>query len=430
MGFSKYPRHGQRIAPAILRDILQTKIPSGILPKSAEKYKCLADLDDSIWQIASKETCTLLADLVVKELHSNINRLSLIIQFTTLHVDVPKIPLSALDLQVRTSNALKNRFGDDVPINTRICDLLNIANLGARSIVDFLVSVESFSARPQQTQQLELLGQIQSASAALPEDLPSKINVEISHYPRPGNPIAPKTLKMLLCVPSGDQRLGQLQLCDLDESTWNRLSAKNCHRLADAVIERVKVFRNELRKEMGWIKLPVPQTKGKPIILQLEKRTFNCLQERGLLDEPYRLAQMNVADLLTMPAFGVKSVVDLLSSLESQMPELFSQTPKVITVTQKLFRIKDARAIRVDDLRFGLALQALRVCGETLQEICEAIFTGIPCPMNAELFASRIKDLFSNIQAARQMTLEDELLDLLAFDPNPRNRDLTIRFRG
>ena len=155
----------------------------------------------------------------------------------------------------------------------------------------------------------------------------------------------------------------------------------------------------------------MPQTKGKPIVLQLEQRTFNCLQERGLLDDPKRLAQMTVADLTAMSGFGEKCIVDLLTSLESQMPELCAATLKVLAATQKLSRIKDAQGLRIDDPRFGLALQALRIRGKNLQEICEAILAGAPCPMNSELFARRLGEILSTLQATRRITLENELLD-------------------
>ena len=352
------------------------------------------------------------------------------VRISTLPAAVSKIPLAELDLQVRTYNGLKKRFGDEVSTETKIRDLLGIGDLGARSVVDFLVSVEAYSTRPQQAQQLDLMVQVEPASTVSPEEYPSRIDVEISHYPRHGHRIAPKVLKILLSVPSGDRRLGRRQLCDLDEATWDRLSPEICRKLASVVIGRVKMFRNALRRETGRIKLPMPQTKGKPIVLQLEQRTFNCLQEKGLLDDPKRLAQMTVADLSAMSGFGEKCIVDLLSSLESQMPEGYAATPKILATTQKLSRIKEVRGLRIDDPRFGLALQALRIRGETLQEICEAILAGVPCPMNPELFARRLGEILSTLRTARRITLENELLSLLAFEPKVRNRDFTVRLLG
>jgi hypothetical protein len=260
--------------------------------------------------------------------------------------------------------------------------------------------------------------------------LPSKIEVEISHYPRPGHRIAPKTLKSVLSVPSGDRRLANVLLCDLDESTWDRLSPELCRKLGNVVVNRARFITGAFRKNAASFKVPMPKTKGWPIVLQLEKRTFNKLREKGLLDNPGRLAKMTVADLIWMSGFGVKSVVDLLSSLESQMSEAHAVTSEVLAAAQKLLRIKGTSGLRVDDPRFGLALQALRMRGRNLQEICETILAGAPCPMNSKLFARRLGEILSTLQAARRITLENELLDLLAFEPKARDRDFTVTLLG
>jgi hypothetical protein len=430
MGLSRYPRIGQRIAPAILHDVLNVEIPLGFFHNSAGKFRTLANLDESIWQTTSEKTCEQLAALVVKEVHRNLRRLPVMVRISTLPTDVSKIPLAELEIQVRTFNALKKRFGNEISTETKIRDLIGISDFGARSIVDLLVSVEAYSICSRQAQQLDLKIQAESAAAVSLDDYPSRIDVEISHYPRRGHRIAPKTLKNLLCIPCGDRRLANLLLCDLDESMWDRLSTQLRNKLSDAVIKRVKVFRGALRNQAGQIKLPMPQTKGKSIVLQLEQRTFNCLHERGLFENPALLAQLTITDLMAMSGFGEKSVVDLLSSLESQMTEAHVATPEVLALVQKLSRIKDAGGIRTDDPRFGLALQALRIRGKTLQEICETILADTSCPMSAELFVCRLEELHSSIQAAHRITLEEELFSLTAFEPNSRNREMAIKHFG
>ena len=430
MGLSRYPRIGQRIAPEMLRDVLDIEIPSGFLPENTGKFIKLADLDESIWQMATETTCDLLATLVVKEVHRKLRRLPVMVRISTLPTTVSKIPLADLDIQVRTYNALKKRFGDEIPTEIKIRDLIGISDFGARSVVDFLVSVEAYSVRPQQTQQLDLMVQVEPMTTVSLEECPSKIDVEISHYPRRGHRIAPKTLKRLLCIPCGDRRLTNLLLCDLDESVWDRLSTQLRNKLSDAVIKRIKVFRSALRNQAMQIKLPMPRTKGKPIVVQLERRTFNRLNERGLLDNPSRLAQMTISDLATMPGFGEKCIVDLLSSLESQMTDSYAATPEVFAAVQKISRIKGAGGIRIDDPRFGLALQALRIRGKTLQEICETILADASCPMDAGLFIHRLEELRSSIQAAHRITLEEELFSLTAFEPSGRDREMAMKHFG
>jgi len=67
MGISKYPRFGQRIAPATLRDILSVETPSGILSDVTGKFAQLAGLDESAWHSASQKDCRLLGSFVVRE---------------------------------------------------------------------------------------------------------------------------------------------------------------------------------------------------------------------------------------------------------------------------------------------------------------------------------------------------------------------------
>jgi hypothetical protein len=181
----------------------------------------------------------------------------MMIKFGTLALITRKIPVVDLDLQLRTFNALNKKFGPNVPPETQIHELLRSGGFGARSLVDFLVSIEAYSARPQQAQQLDLMVQVEPAPAVALEECPSRIDVEISHYPRRGHRIAPKTLKSFLCIPCGDRRLANLKLCDLDESVWDRLSPQLRNKLSDVVIKRIKVFRNSLRKQTGQIRLPI-----------------------------------------------------------------------------------------------------------------------------------------------------------------------------
>jgi hypothetical protein len=77
MGISKYPRFGQRLAPSTLYDILGAEIPYDVFPRATGNFKSLADLNESIWQMASKETCMHLANMVVAEVHRNLKRLPL-----------------------------------------------------------------------------------------------------------------------------------------------------------------------------------------------------------------------------------------------------------------------------------------------------------------------------------------------------------------
>ena len=120
MGISKYPRFGQRIAPASLRDILMAAVPSGILSDREGRFAQLADLDEGVWRLASQNDCRLLANDVVREVHRNLKRIPVTVKVTKLSEISSTIPLRELDLQLRTFNALNKRFGQNLPPETEI----------------------------------------------------------------------------------------------------------------------------------------------------------------------------------------------------------------------------------------------------------------------------------------------------------------------
>ena len=267
-----------------LREILAAPIPSGLLPRTAGRFEKLSDLDESVWLQASPIACKVLAEYVVDEVRRNLHRLPVEVRLLQLSAISSQIPLRALDLQVRTHNCIKKRFGTNVPGETCVRDLLKIGGFGARSLVDFLVAVESFSRHPEQFKQLELEGLSPARVEPIPAgDLPSEFRVEISRFPRKGYRIAPRTLALILDVPAKDRRMEGVKLRDLDESAWEQYESKTCHKLALEVLTRVKRFRLALSAQLGGTRLPMPRAKGKPAILQLQQRTFNCLNEAGLL---------------------------------------------------------------------------------------------------------------------------------------------------
>src|SRR5258708_27812680 len=127
---------------------------------------------------------------LIDEVKQNLNQLPWEIKFRTLSLIARKIPLCDLELELRTFNALKRGLGQNVPPDTLIRDLLTIAGFGVRCLVDFLASVEFYGSQPSATEQLKLAVQTEAAPKLSPEELPAKIEVEISHYPRQGHRIA------------------------------------------------------------------------------------------------------------------------------------------------------------------------------------------------------------------------------------------------
>jgi hypothetical protein len=245
-----------------------------------------------------------------------------------------------------------------------------------------------------------------------------------------GHRIAPRALAHILDVPTKDRRIGSVKLLDLDESAWERFEPKTCHKLALEVVKRIKRFHSALRKQFGNTRLPMPQTKGKPVVLQLQRRTFNCLNEAGLLNNPARLAEMTFRTLFAMPAFGDTCLVDLLCALETQAITSHHTSPQVLVAAQRLAKLKESAGIRPDDPRFGLMIQSLAMPGENLKQIAEEIARSTNCPSPPRLFAQRLEDVLIRVRASKQLHLEDELGELLSFEPSPRNRKLAAAYLG
>src|ERR1017187_2480479 len=114
MGTSKYPRPRQRIAPATLSGILNVPLPVEFGDVCATGFRTLADLDDSVWDHASASTCRELGILVLHR----VQRRWAGVRSKSLPTLYRSVPLSALEIEVRTFNCLVGRFREDLrPLN-------------------------------------------------------------------------------------------------------------------------------------------------------------------------------------------------------------------------------------------------------------------------------------------------------------------------
>jgi Sigma-70, region 4 len=150
--------------------------------------------------------------------------------------------------------------------------------------------------------------------------------VPISHYPRPDHCIAPQTLHEILNVRVSQYLTGvsglahDTKLCDLDETTWNRVDRWNCHTLGDIVVACVSDSKTALLERLGNRLLPTPPVNVALDDLELETRTYNCLKQRFSVDlRP--LGRYTIKDVLSISSFSIKSLVDLLTSVESYIAQ-------------------------------------------------------------------------------------------------------------
>jgi len=141
-----------------------------------------------------------------------------------------------------------------------------------------------------------------------------------SRYPRQGHRLAPATLRELLHVPvpakylKGSAQAGML-LSALDETAWERFGESTCRELAEEVVRTVG-HAARMPLCIGARRIPrIPR--GLTLAdLDLEVRTLNCLVAAGIHERPQDLHAMTIDGILGLRGFWVKSLVDLLSSLE------------------------------------------------------------------------------------------------------------------
>ncbi|MBW3538809.1 MAG: hypothetical protein KY476_00925 [Planctomycetes bacterium] len=136
----------------------------------------------------------------------------------------------------------------------------------------------------------------------------------ISRFPRPGYAVAPRTLRGLLSrrVPIGGKR----RFRDLDAGIWRRLDPETVFRLAEALVREVTQQQSLLKEDLADTLVPLPQRAIALESLELEARTFHLLANRGIQEVRAGLSGCRVAELLEFPGMGIKSLVDLLTSLE------------------------------------------------------------------------------------------------------------------
>lgn len=135
-----------------------------------------------------------------------------------------------------------------------------------------------------------------------------------SPYPRPGHPIAPSALALLLRnrAPKVD-----LAYSELNAAAWRRFDETTCKELASSVVAQLMPRRRDIVSLFGSVRIGRAGTRLRLAQLDLEVRTLNCLHRIGIDAAPGGVAALTVGEALEIQGFGVKSLVDLLTSVEA-----------------------------------------------------------------------------------------------------------------
>jgi hypothetical protein len=284
-----------------------------------------------------------------------------------------------------------------------------------------------------------------------------------SKYPRPGFRIAPASLHEVLegpqVHPVVEKLCGEkLKMVDLDESTWTRFGDHVCRQLAAVVLS---LARRSFPPKVLNRHLPTVHRKLQFENLELEARTMNCVQclvRQGMARSPSDLRALTIGQVLEIPGLGVKSLVDLLTSLETlakkdgasspikgNRPFLSVGTalqPRLSGEAKKIQRLRCARLVRLDDPRLTrfsrLLVRAVSECGyesstmlnKSLYRFGKIIAERNNEPKQPANLAQHLRVLRKCALRMTECTVEEELTDLAQAVSRERTARMAVRYFG
>lgn len=264
-----------------------------------------------------------------------------------------------------------------------------------------------------------------------------------NRYPRPGERIAPSTLSDVLMEPLPkklrDQLGGEkLNLCDLDESVWQRFPPDAIKQLAKAAIDCVST--KQALKTLHDRRFPSLVPGLRLDDLRLENRTRRCLIRKGLDEQPELLGNYTFGKILSFRWFGPRCLLDLLAALESSRKILSDRITRKIKSSKlsaeltaeadKLAALKEIQSIRRDDLRFGRWIQAINGESQTAFDLAEQLRSRAQDPTDVFYVLEQLRQLRAAIERMPLLTLEDELIQIFASSPSSRNREILMGYYG
>jgi len=264
-----------------------------------------------------------------------------------------------------------------------------------------------------------------------------------SRYPRPGERIAPDTLRELLMDPIPERLRpatgeADLKLCDLDETAWERFPAEAVVDLSMMVVDRVASYY--ARKVLQGRHFPRPPEGIGLEDLRLENRTRRCLTREGFDEDLTALGDCTIGQILAIRAFGPRCLVDLLTALESprtgSVPrreegrQPVALSPELTAAARRLADLPDVERVRREDPRFAPLLRAVEVEAGTAGELAGRLLARTQDPPNPPYVTARVQQLADRIEGMSDLTVEEELIQVFGSTPYERNREILIGYYG
>lgn len=172
----RYPRPGERIAPATLRAVLQDYAPQHLVGGTSCEGSRLADLDETVWEKLDVARIEQLAELVVARVGSNGARKVLEQRHFPRPAEGTRLSQLPVEQRTRLCLAREGFEADPGALGDRtIGEILAIRSFGPRCLVDLLSALEAEVAQRRRlyrplTAEAESLAQLPEAALATRDD--------------------------------------------------------------------------------------------------------------------------------------------------------------------------------------------------------------------------------------------------------------------
>ena len=195
--------------------------------------------------------------------------------------------------------------------------------------------------------------------------------------------------------------------------------------------------------------------------LELKIRTENALRRIGLWEEPQKLSDKTIKDLLTLKNFGGFSLLDLMKSLLPYVKQFHSDTTnEEIRISQKplfesisyqpslihnrrkinsvelknevtdLLELEFTENIKSEDFRFGDFIRRVDKKAEDVADLATRIIIDENIPVHEAKTLLLIKKLSEEISSIQEMKLEDEMASFLQPIEMERDRKIVSKRYG
>lgn len=244
-------------------------------------------------------------------------------------------------------------------------------------------------------------------------------------YPEPGLPLLPEELRPVLGSELLDDQLREdlglplgTTLGDLGPEIWSEHGARFARRMANGVVAAAR------RRHRDLIALDSQLSSEAIATLELAPRTRNALIRAGLVSGG-RLQPTTVGRVLSLPAFGALSLLDLITALtvdDRNTPPARTESrdgdpcegrrrpsPAVAAAAGRLKRKSWADDVTADDPRLGTALAALAPAASSARTAAELLVERVYTPGEARRTVGAVNRFLAEADGLQRSPLETEL---------------------